>query len=311
MMQGKVGRIPREKVNPLTKIFLYLASVCAVGIVVSPVAYWICQWLIGEGWLQMLSGFPFHRYFTRTLQVAALTLLVPLVFWLRIRRIEDFGIQRNEQWDKELCIGFSAAFACLSLLGCGYVFSGVYGLRDSWEWSKVFQILATAAVVAPLEEIVFRGVILGLVSRAFGTVSGGIFSAALFALLHFVKPSKTDLGDPVTWASGWEQFVLLFSGLPPFPVSAYAAATLFFVGLFLAWTVVQTRSLWLAIGLHAGWIIAQQGLNGVAKYRAVPKDALLPWIGESVVSGAVPTGLLPLGALLFLWGGIFLWLRKR
>ena len=61
---------------------------------------------------------------------------------------------------------------------------------------------------------------------------------------------------------------------------------------------MRTRSLFLPIGLHAGWIIGQQGLQWLAKFRVKPPDALLPWVGQNVVSGAVPTGLVPSGILL-------------
>jgi len=73
-------------------------------------------------------------------------------------------------------------------------------------------------------------------------------------------------------------------------------ATLFAAGMLLAWAAVRTRSLWLPIGLHAGWILGQQGLNWLAKYRVKPPEEFLPWIGPSLVSGVVPTGLLPLAA---------------
>ena len=69
-------------------------------------------------------------------------------------------------------------------------------------------------------------------------------------------------------------------------------------GLLLAVMTLRTRSLFLPIGLHAGWIIGQQGLQWVAKFHVRPQEALLPWIGPNVVSGAVPTGLIPAGILL-------------
>ena len=57
------------------------------------------------------------------------------------------------------------------------------------------------------------------------------------------------------------------------------------------------------------WIFCQQGLQWLAKYRVQPPEALLPWIGPNVVSGAVPIGLLPLGVLLLTAGGVWFYLR--
>jgi hypothetical protein len=62
---------------------------------------------------------------------------------------------------------------------------------------------------------------------------------------------------------------------------------------------IRTRSLFLAIGLHAGWILGQQGIQILGKFDIKPSEQLLPWVGENVVSGAVPTGLVPLAVLGF------------
>ena len=45
------------------------------------------------------------------------------------------------------------------------------------------------------------------------------------------------------------------------------------------------------------------------KYRVKPPEALMPWIGPNVVSGAVPTGLVPLGVLLLTRAGVWIYLR--
>jgi hypothetical protein len=79
--------------------------------------------------------------------------------------------------------------------------------------------------------------------------------------------------------------------------------------MILAFATIRTRSLWLAIGLHAGWIFCQQTLQWLAKFRVKPPEALLPWIGPNVVSGAVPTGLVPLSVLLLTAAGVWFYLR--
>jgi membrane protease YdiL (CAAX protease family) len=83
------------------------------------------------------------------------------------------------------------------------------------------------------------------------------------------------------------------------------------VGLLLAAVTLRTRSLWLAIGLHAGWILGQQGFLTVARFRVKPEDAMLPWVGPNLVSGAVPTGLIPVAVLVFSAAIVWLWVRRR
>ena len=64
-------------------------------------------------------------------------------------------------------------------------------------------------------------------------------------------------------------------------------ATLFVIGMILAWVRLRTGSLWFPIGLHAGWIFAFKGYNLL--YRGVPSHAVHPWaLGDSLRSGLLP-----------------------
>jgi hypothetical protein len=81
-------------------------------------------------------------------------------------------------------------------------------------------------------------------------------------------------------------------------------------GILLAVATIRTRSLFLAIGLHAGWIFGQQGIQILGKFGIQPSDRLLPWVGENVVSGAVPTGLVP-WAVLGVTGGLILFFLRH
>ena len=60
--------------------------------------------------------------------------------------------------------------------------------------------------------------------------------------------------------------------------------TLFFIGVILAHARLRTRSLWLPIGLHAGWILANSVFNKIAHREIVA----LPWLGKSLLIGIVP-----------------------
>jgi len=94
-------------------------------------------------------------------------------------------------------------------------------------------------------------------------------------------------------------------------LAIFGALSLFVLGLTFSMATLRTRSLWLAIGLHAGCIFGQQALNVVAKYRIKPPDAWMPWVGPNVVHGMVPTGLVPLAALLAMGGLVWWYLRRE
>ena len=128
--------------------------------------------------------------------------------------------------------------------------------------------------------------------------------------MHFIKPSKTEIApDAVRWWSGLAETLRFTDGVPPGLLLLFGAASLFVAGWILGSAAVATRSLWLPIGLHAGWVFAQQTSNLFLRPVAQGAEGALPWIGPNLVSGAVPTGLLPLAALLLTGLVVKLYLR--
>jgi membrane protease YdiL (CAAX protease family) len=299
--------------NPLAKIGIYLALVGFCAISLSPPIYWLIHAFIDHGFsvLGFLETFPFHRYFSRTLQVSALILAVPLILWLRVRSLHELGLEKNQQRWGDLARGLTAAMVPMTILGVALLFWGVYQFRDPIEWSKLPRIIGTAAVVSCLEEFFFRAVLLGLAVRALGAPGGIALSTMVFAAVHFLRPARLPDTGPVTWMSGWDQLFSFVHGLPSWPLLAAGVFTLLLSGWILAWTVLRTRSLWMAVGLHAGWVFGQQSLQLVAKYEVRPPESLLPWIGPNLVSGAVPTGILPMVALALAAAILAILLRHR
>jgi hypothetical protein len=78
-----------------------------------------------------------------------------------------------------------------------------------------------------------------------------------------------------------------------------AFTTLFLLGWILADARLRTRSLWLPIGLHSGWIFVSGVVGKVTK-----RPEILPWLGRNFL-----IGLIPLGLALVSWALMFLWLR--
>jgi len=282
--------------TPLAKILVAGGAVLLTACLLAPPIYWGVQALAGHGVLTWLADFPFHRYFSRILQVTALVAVVPLLLWLRIWHPRELGLEKNPRAAADATTGILMAFVPAAVLGAVFVASEVYRLRKGIEIAPLVRILLAAGFVSCIEEFLFRGVLLGLALRAFGAWRAAAGVSLVFAAVHFLRPSRTV--DPVVgWSSGFGQLAGMVAGLPPLGVLVFGMASLFAAGMLLAWAALRTRSLWLPIGLHAGWILGQQGLNWLAKYRVKPPDDLLPWVGPSLVSGVVPTGLLPLAAL--------------
>ncbi|MFV0416498.1 MAG: lysostaphin resistance A-like protein [Chthoniobacterales bacterium] len=299
--------------NPLLKIALYLLVVGLCAIFISPAAYWFIHWLIDLGFtpLAFLENFPFHRYFSRTLQVSAIVLAPLLAWWLSIRTLTQLGLEKNPRRLKDLTLGLNSALIPLTILAIIYFVFAFYRFQNEPEFTKLFRILGTAAVVACLEEFFFRGVLLGLAVRSFGKWKGALFSALIFAVVHFLRPARLPDSAPVDWGSGWSQLFSFTHGLPTLYLLSFGFASLLLSGLILAWATLKTKSLYLPIGIHAAWVFGQQSLQVIGKFTPSPKTAALPWVGPNLVSGAVPTGLLPLLALISTACILFFCLRSR
>jgi membrane protease YdiL (CAAX protease family) len=108
----------------------------------------------------------------------------------------------------------------------------------------------------------------------------------LYSIVHFLKaPERTS--TIVTWTSGFNSIghsVVQFAD----PVLVAASfTTLFLIGWVLADARIGTRSLWLPVGLHAGWIFANGAFNKIAHRELVA----LPWLGKNLLIGIIPLGV--------------------
>ncbi len=243
----------------------------------------------------------FGRFFSRSLMACAIGLL-PLLY-LRIRRLRWSGAPAAEGlarggWKSalgQMAAGFAIAAALLGGMGFAAHALGAFAAKPSPpELARLLGKAAVPAIFASLfEEWLFRGVLLGLWLRFSRPAAACVGTAVFFATVHFLTPPPgSHVADPAALGAGFElvgKIVMHFAN-PRFFVTEFA--TLFLIGLILAWTRVRTDALWLAIGLHAGWVFAFKGFNLI--YKQVPASPLHPWI----IGNSLKSGLLPLATLL-------------
>jgi membrane protease YdiL (CAAX protease family) len=284
-----------RRVNPLAKISLYLVAVVLLAALLSPPLY--------AGLQGVFAGVPFHRFFNRVVLVAALALLWPALRWMNIRHVAELGLAKNSRAGHDLVAGLALALLPLAVLAAVYFGFDIYRVKKEIPWANLLKIAATVAFVPVVEEALFRGLLLGISVRSLGRGGGVVLVSAVFAVVHFIRQHGEAAG--VHWWSGFALLGSVFPGADDLPETLAGGANLFVIGVILAVAALRTRSLWLPIGLHAGWILGQQTINLIGKYRVKPPDAFLPWVGPNVVSGMVPTGVVPLAALLVT--GLLVW----
>jgi membrane protease YdiL (CAAX protease family) len=159
--------------------------------------------------------------------------------WLT-RRIEH----RSEV--TELATPGAARKVGLGVLLGGGTFTAVMlliGAFGGWERvtaGSVGGLLITVgvmALVAVNEELLFRGVLVRILSERFGGWVALIVSSLIFGGLHLVNPDATVWGALAIAATG---------------------------GLLLGGAYLATGSLWLPIGIHFAWNLTESGIFGTA-----------------------------------------------
>jgi membrane protease YdiL (CAAX protease family) len=165
------------------------------------------------------------------------------------------------------------------------VFTPYFRLSLSDSLSRCAGALATALTVGLLEEVFFRGIFLkGLMDDL--KPAGALVLANLFyAAVHFVKPGQPytmDVFDP------WIGFRHLASTFAPFFEPAEfgpGLIGLFLIGLALSYAFIRTGSLYLSIGMHAGWIFSIKTVRVFGDYTREDLGRLFGSTDPKIVSG--------------------------
>jgi membrane protease YdiL (CAAX protease family) len=261
----------------------YFVATILFGAVAAPILFRAAQWLAAHGILTTLATFDFEAFFHRALLLGALLFLWPFLHELRIRSPRDLGLAPNPHWARDMTMGFFVSAVPVLCCGVVLVALGNYAIRANVAWSALAAAALAAVVVPFIEEALFRGLFLGVLLRGFRPFVAGLLSAGIFSIVHFLKaPDQTTTS--VGWTSG---FISLAHSLDQFadPMLVLAGfTTLFLIGAILAYARLRTRSLWLPVGLHAGWILSNAAFNKIAHREMVN----LPWLGKSLLIGIVP-----------------------
>ena len=127
-------------------------------------------------------------------------------------------------------------------------------------------------------------------------------TSAVYAIIHFLKPPRLKLSeDEVTWSTGFDTLGRVFERFTDWQTVTAEFLTLLVLGIVLAMARLRTKSLWLPIGLHAGWVFGYQLYNKVTDKGASLAEKA-PWVGEDLKIGIIPLVVIIItGALASLW----------
>jgi membrane protease YdiL (CAAX protease family) len=198
------------------------------------------QWIGGEWWtaLGLPAGFVPFRDTTplmEALRLAPIVLAYGLLAWLVERRSLDELAPAKAA--PHLLLGLLGGAACFSLIVAALWALGAFvvdGVHHDVDWLGPILVMGVGAGIG--EEIVSRGVLFRIVEEGLGTWAALLISAAVFGGLHIWNPHAT-------------------------PWSALAIALE--AGLLFGLIYHLTRSLWVCMGAHAAWNVAQGPFYGI------------------------------------------------
>jgi membrane protease YdiL (CAAX protease family) len=247
----------------------------------------------GNGLIQYVASAAdradFPRFFDRAVMLSALILLFPLTGWLRLGRppgsyrdtpwslrlpdnvvVTNAGqpLRRNPQGWWQCGTGFVIAAGLLLLSGWLLLQAGCFMWKDAAASTRgvpnkfvmeidlartIAKVLPGAVIVALIEEILFRGVLMGIFLRAMRTAPAVASLSFLFAFVHFLQPpAGARVPDPEAMDAGFVLLGQIFArfGDPLSMVSRFSILAV--VGVVLAYARYRTPPLGMPVGSNSG-----------------------------------------------------------
>jgi membrane protease YdiL (CAAX protease family) len=258
-------------------LLIYFIVVFVGGALLGPVLY-----EIGHG-VAALQKVPFHRFVDRAVLGLALICLWPLLRVMGITSWAAVGFANAAEKWRDIVPGFLIGFGSLAIIAIAAILSGARKSHFPTSGHEIAtHILSaglTAVVVAFLEEMLFRGALFGAMRKHWPLGTALVVSSMTYALAHFVQ--KAPEPTVVTWSSGLAMLPQMFGRLGELNALLPKVLVLFVAGLILAMAYQRTGSLFLSIGLHAGWIF------WLKSYRFISTPVLsnVFWGGDELING--------------------------
>lgn len=313
--------------NEVLKVWLYATAAVLLGA-------WLCPLLYNggkalaevssvkqtNGPLQWLAGIcrtaELPEFFKISLLAAAVVLFLPFIQWLQAGRRPTEGrhlpdrtrgwnggqrLQANPRGPRQAVTGFLLVTMVFSLIAGVLLLTGVFQWKSPGQSvaKLVLGGFASALGLATLQEILFRGVALGIFLRTLRPLAALALSAVLFAFAHFLTPPPgLSVLDPDASGVGFELLGKLAARIAEPRILLATIAPLLALGVVLAYARWRTASLWLPVGLHGGWLFVNATLASVTAAATQPDSMILIISGASLRQGLVPLAGIVIAGLL-------------
>ncbi len=239
-------------------LLIIIVVTLVLSAVLTPPVYETLGTLLGA------NSWPFSRVFDR---VAMLVLAILVLCFRRAFSLQELGAALKNGSPKRrimtLVVGLAVSF-CSSLLifpfllRAGQILWLDFTLGDLA--FKTLKLIPAALLISLIEEGFFRVIIFSSFKKRYPLVLAILLCSLLYALAHFIAPDKSYIYPGYSVWVGFDYLGAVFQRF------FLAGTWQVFVGLLLVGSVLcvainSSRSLYLCIGLHAGWVMALKLLN--------------------------------------------------
>jgi membrane protease YdiL (CAAX protease family) len=273
------------------RLMIFLLAVLALTCVISPWMALSADWVAAH-WPAILSErVPFSRVFNRAFMIAGIVAGIVARRYIipdHVKALLLVGIQRG--W-RNLLTGWLLAVGSMvllvALMAAADIFTPFFRLSLGESLSRCASGFFAGAFAAFFEELFFRGILfLGLREQS-GALRAYVLANLFYSVLHFVKPGESYFLNGLEPLAGFRHLASTFEPfLDPLEI-APGVFGLFLIGVVLSYALTRTGSLYLSIGLHAGWVFALKSMRVFGDFSRGDLGWLFGSTDPKIVSGVV------------------------
>ncbi|HSE84875.1 MAG TPA: CPBP family intramembrane glutamic endopeptidase [Candidatus Binatia bacterium] len=291
------------------RLLLFVLLVLGLTALISPWAAIAWDLMSGAESMAREDRIPFSRIFNRLFMISGVLLFFAYRPLLKIESPSQLGLTPRTRARRDVAIGLCLALGSMLVLGfimsLAEVYKPFFRLSLGESLVQCVQALLTGFTVGFLEEIFFRGIIFRGLLEDWKPLPAFLVANLFYAALHFVKPGEEYF---LSGIDPWAGFRHLFSTFAPFLEPAGIAPGmigLLLIGIALSYAFLRTATLYLSIGLHAGWIISIKTVRVFGDYQRENLGWLFGSTDPKIVSGVVTwAGILLVGIAVY-------WITRR
>ncbi|MEO8455423.1 MAG: type II CAAX endopeptidase family protein [Sphingomicrobium sp.] len=232
-MNQVTASAPAERKRAWRRIvdFPLVAMLIAVAVIMLGIVFAV---VIGQFVVPAIPGF------TQVLKFDLLAAVILIILYkLVVRRLGERP-RDDLCWTdapRLLLIGLVGGFLLFALVVAIAAAIGIYRVTGEGDLTNLLPaFLASAIFPAVSEEMLFRGILFRWIEEFGGSWAALLVTSALFGAIHLANPNASIIA---------------------------AVGIAFEAGVLLGGAYMLTRSLWLPMGLHAGWNFTQGEIFGI------------------------------------------------